>query len=75
MHFQFGVPMDAGLLQNLATNDSHVLYSSMLGLSIGKQFPKCLGLFWCLAMGNNLGNSNAIHILPIERGILKSRNM
>lgn len=75
MHFQFGVPMAAGLLQNLATNDSHASYSSMLGSSVGKQFPKCLGLSWCLAMGNNLGNSNAIHILPTERGILKSRYM
>lgn len=66
--------MDAGLLQNLATNDSHASYSSMLGLSIGKEFPKYLGLSWCLAMRNNLGNSNAIHILPVERLILKSRN-
>lgn len=45
MHFQFGVPVDAGLLQNLATNDCHASYSSMLGLSIGKQSPKCLELF------------------------------
>lgn len=74
IHVQFLIPLEAGLLWNVATNDSLASYSSMLDLSTGKQSPKCLELSLYLAIGNNLGNSYAIHILPFERGVLKNRS-
>lgn len=55
--------MSAGLLQNLlrvrAASDSHGSYSTMLE---NRKAVSKLALSWCLAVGNDLGNSDALCI-------------